>query len=291
MKPEQPVRRRGFGAAVRRAAVFVLVLYAGWCGTLYFAQTALLFPRGMMESAPPEIDRPGDAEQWWVSAEDGSRVEGWFVRGKGRDGTDPGPCVIWLHGNGEYIDDNMQAARMYAEMGVSVLLPEYRGYGRSTGTPSQRAIMEDLERFHGVLLERPEVDARRIVYHGESIGTGFAAALAEKYPPRAMILNSPFLSLAGMAGRSLVPEFFVRSPLRSDEVLRHAVWPVLIFHGTHDRVVPVQQGRALADLTPGATFVELECGHNDLPPDPIRYAGRVRAFLESAGVLSGGNAR
>lgn len=268
-----------------RAAVFVCVLYAAWCATLFFAQGSLIYPRSMIEAPLHESERPTDAEPWWIIAEDGSRVEAWFVRGRGVSDSEPGPCVVWLHGNGELIEHNLRAARMYAEMGISTLLPEYRGYGRSGGTPGQAAILADLDAFRAILVSRPDVDAARVVYHGESLGTGFAAALAARHPPRAMVLNSPFLSMAKMAGRYLAPAFLLRTPLRSDEVLRGATWPVLVFHGRHDHMVPFEQGKALAGLTPGAEFIELDCGHNDLPPDWGRYAAEVRAFLERSGVL------
>lgn len=273
----------------RRTAVLLAALYGCWCAVLFFAQGALIYPRHMVGAAPAESERPADAEAWWITAPDGSRVEAWFVRGDGRSAEAPGACVVWLHGNGELIDHNMQGARMYARMGVSVLLPEYRGYGRSGGTPGQAAILHDLSRFLGMLGERPEVDLSRLVLHGESLGTGFAAELASRRaragaPVRAMVLNSPFLSVRAMAGRYLVPGFLVRTPLRSDVALRGASWPVLVFHGKRDEVVPFEQGRALAALTPGAEFVELDCGHNDLPPSWPAYAARVRDFLERSGV-------
>lgn len=281
------VQRPVWPRILRRVLVFAAVLYAGWCAVLFFAQDAMIYPRHMIGPAPSADQRPADAESVWITAEGGARVEAWFVRGEGRSAESPGACVVWLHGNGEIIDHNMQAARMYARMGVSVLLPEYRGYGRSGGAPGQRAILGDLERFVEFAAQRPEVDAARIVYHGESLGTGFAAELATKRPPRAMILNSPFLSMRAMAGRFLVPGFLVRTPLRSDVVLRGAAWPVLVFHGRHDEVVPFEQGRSLAALTPGAEFVELECGHNDLPPSWGEYAARVRDFLVRSGVVGG----
>lgn len=267
-----------------RAAVFLVVLYATGCGALFVSQNSLIYPRHMIGPAPAESERPPDAEQIWITAQDGSKVEAWFVAGRGRSATSPGPCVIWLHGNGEIIDHNMEPARMYAAMGVSTLLPEYRGYGRSTGSPGQEPIMEDLRAFRELLLKRPDVDPNSIIYHGESLGTGFACALAAEHPPRAMVLNSPFTSMTAMAGKFLVPGFLVSSPLRSDAVLKNATWPVLIFHGTSDEVIPISHGRDLAELTPGAQLIELDCGHNDLPPSWSDYRQSIASFLSAAGV-------
>ncbi|MFM9958491.1 MAG: alpha/beta hydrolase [Phycisphaerales bacterium] len=283
--------KRRVGRIAVRLGVLAVLVYVGFGAVLALSQTSLIFPRHMTGPGLSDAEVPAFVERWWVSPAPsdapGVKVEAWFILGDGRSATSPGPAVVLLHGNGELIDDNLQTAEMYRRMGISVLMPEYRGYGRSGGTPGQRVITGDLLKFHAMLLARSEVDASRLIYHGESLGTGFASVLAGERPPRVVILNSPFKSVASMAARFLVPGFLVRSPLRSDEVLAKDIAPVLIFHGVYDHVVPIEQGRALAKVTPRAVFVELDCGHNDLPPSWPAYRERIAVFLEEYGVTGG----
>lgn len=266
-----------------RLLIMLAAIYALFDGVLACSQTSLIYPRHLIEAPMPDADIPAFVERWWHESSDGSRIEAWFILGEGRTPTSPGPAAILLHGNGELIDHNLATAALYTKMGISVLLPEYRGYGRSTGTPGQEAITEDLIAFHTKLLERPEVDPTRILYHGESLGTGYACVLASTHPPRAIILNSPFRSLAAMANKFLMPGFLVSSPLRSDEVLKKDIAPVLIFHGTHDTIIPIAHARALAKIAPRAELIELDCNHNDLPPDWRTYEQKIAEFLKANG--------
>ena len=211
--------RKRVGRVLLRLGVLLGCVYLVACGTLYTMQDSIIYPRSQIGEAPPDSERPGDVESVWITAKDGSKVQAWFLRGEGRSASSPGPAAVLTHGNGELIDDNLKTARMYQQWGVSVMMPEYRGYGRSGGSPGQAAITDDLRAFHEWLIKRPEVDASRLVYHGESIGTGYACVLADDFPPKALILNSPFMSMTAMAGRYLMPGSLVSSPLRSDQVL------------------------------------------------------------------------
>jgi len=274
-----------------RLLTMLVLIYVGFGAVVGCSQTSIIYPRHMIGAPMPDADIPAFVERWWLDTPDGARVEAWFIPAQGATPERPGPAAIVLHGNAELIDHRVRTAEMYLRMGVSVLLPEYRGYGRSSGTPSQRMITADLLAFYDRLVSRPEVDANRLVYHGVSLGTGYACVLASERPPRALVLNSPFRSVAAMAARFLLPGFLVTSPLRSDLVLATDPAPVLIFHGVYDDIIPVSHGQALAEIAPRAELVELDCGHNDLPPDPVRYAERIRVFLESAGVMTSGDPR
>jgi hypothetical protein len=228
---------------------------------------------------------PAGVTPLWSPAPDGTRVEAWFVPGRGASAERPGPAVMFFHGNGELIDHQLSLAGWYAARGVSVLLPEYRGYGRSEGKPSQAAIVADMLRFHDDLVARPEVDRARVVFHGRSLGGGVASALAAVRPPAALILESTFTSLAALARSHGLPEALCRHPFRTDHVLPELRRPVLIFHGSEDEVIPVDHGRGLHASAPGSTYVELPGRHNDFPRDRHAYERALEAFLREAGVL------
>ena len=129
------------------------LLYIAWCGVLFFLQDGMLFPR---HAAPSPLPSPPFAgtQVIRIDVADGGPMEGWFVPSPTPDASSPGPVVIFCHGNAEIIDGQDWFVENYLRMGCSVFLPEYRGYGRSPGRPSEKAIVEDCVRFYDELIKR-----------------------------------------------------------------------------------------------------------------------------------------
>ncbi|HPD29259.1 MAG TPA: alpha/beta hydrolase [Phycisphaerae bacterium] len=276
---------RGARRAVVRLLVSLTVAYLGWCAVLFFWQDEMLFPR---YSAPSPSSPPPSANVQIVRIDVGEKrhMEGWFFPAASASLSSPAPVVIYCHGNAEIIDQQEWFVENYHRLGCSVFLPEYRGYGRSPGKPSEKAIVEDCVRFHDELLKREDVDPGRIAIHGRSLGGGVAAQIAARRKPAALILESTFTSVASYAQKYCVPKLLVRHPFRTDLVLPELDVPVLVFHGTRDDIVPVKHGRRLAKLARNAVYVEYDCGHNDAPGpgNEADYWGRIEAFLEEAGI-------
>lgn len=246
-------------------------------------QDRLIFPREYANQHVRPV--PPDVEALWLTAADGARVEAWFIPGARVTPTAPGPLLIFFHGNGELIDTNLAIADLYHPWGISVLLVEYRGYGRSGGAPSQSAIVADMQQWHDLVITRPDVDRARIVYHGRSLGGGVAAALSADRPPAALVLESTFTSLAALARSRGLLESLCRHPFRTDRVLPHLDRPVLIFHGADDDLIPPAHARALHALTPNSRYVELPGHHNDFPQDRPAYVAALRTFLRTHHIL------
>lgn len=264
-----------------RGLTLLALIYAGWCGAVYFKQDSLIFPRDM---AGKGVGRPpANVEVLTIPLSgDGAGagvVEAWLMLGDGCSRENPGPAVIFVHGNAELIDDCVGRAQAYASRGFTVLLPEYRGYGRSAGVPSEGAIVADASAFEAMLVARPEVDPARIVYHGQSLGGGVAAQLAARKAPRALILQSTFTSVADMAWSMGVPGVLCTSPFRTDVVLRSLATPVLILHGTGDTIIPPAHARRLADISLHAELILGPGGHNDFPVDAKMYWSAIEQFL------------
>ena len=161
-----------------------------------------------------------------------------------------------------------------------MLLLEYPGYGRSEGRPSQRSITEAILAADAWARQQPRIDASRIIPYGRSLGGSAAAILAAERPAPALILESAFTSARAFARQFGAPGFLVRDPLDTLAAVGRFRGPVLVLHGDHDEIVPLDHGRTLAAASPRATFRPLPCGHNDCP----RPWAEVRRFLDVHGL-------
>ena len=294
-EPAPQVRRRelfGIGSKpaphrkrVRRlllGAVAALLLF--WVLAVLGLQRLILFPSYAVRSTPGAGDDLADLDRLWIDTDEG-RVEGWFLPGRGVSEERPGPIVLFAHGNAELIEQWPDMLQPYRDMGVSLLLPEYRGYGRSAGSPSEKAITDDLERFLTEVLRRPEVDPSRVIFHGRSLGGGAVCALARRRRPAALVLQSTFTSVADVARRWLVPRFMVRDRFDNLATLGGLDVPVLLVHGRRDRLIPVAHAETLRSAAPQARLVLYDADHNDCPPDWTVFWTDVRGFLVDARIL------
>lgn len=282
--------------ALTTIAILAAAAYATYCGFMYRIQEQIIFATefaGRHRGA----GRPPEAEQIWLETTAHSpgdateKTEAWYFTGKGRSASDPGPLVVLFHGNGDIIDNYTRLAQLYASLGCNVLLPEYRGYGRATGKPSQEAIVSDTARLIRDALKRPEVDPGKLVHLGRSLGGGVAVAVAARLrdsggvQPAVLVLDCTFTSVSAMSSKYLVPSFLVKHPFRTDVELPRLKADIIITHGTADRVIPYSHAVALKKLRPDATLVTLECDHLDFPGKSGEYERSLRAFLAAKGII------
>jgi fermentation-respiration switch protein FrsA (DUF1100 family) len=279
--------RRLRRSAARVAGVVGLFFLCYWAAACAMQDT-MVFPGHRFP--PPATGQPKllgagvEPVTHWLEPADGVRVESWLYLPPGATAAQPAPVVLFFHGNGELIDHQFAIIEGYLRLGVGVFLPEWRGYGRSGGAPSQRAIGEDMRAFHAWLVAQPGVDPRRLIYHGRSLGGGVACDLASTHPPAAMVLESSFTSVTALAARMLLPPFLARHPFRNDRVIAQADWPLLIMHGTRDGSIPVSHARlnrAAATRSPKVLYYEFDCDHNELPPsaEQARYWSLVTELV------------
>lgn len=258
-------------------AAWVLALAAGWLGLRWFERFNLYFPLRTIEGTP---DGHGMAYQdLWLEASDGARLHSWLVAGE-----PDGPVVLFCHGNGGNISHRMEKLRILKDLGASVLIFDYRGYGRSSGSPSEEGTYRDAEAASEGLAARPGLASKPIYYFGESLGAAVALELALRRPPAGLILESAFTSVPDM-GRRLYPFLPVDriARFRYDNAPKIARLraPLLVMHSPQDDIVPFAMGRALFDAAPQPkTFFELKGDHNGgfLATGPS-YGGAIKAFL------------
>jgi len=262
----------------------IVIVMIAWACIILWAQRFLIYPKRTTTSGydPP---RPESIQSLWLDTPEGP-VESWLLMGQGVTNHRPGAAVIFAHGNGELIDDWPILMMAYHQAGITSLLVEYRGYGRSSGHPSQQVITQDFVHFYDQLAARGDVDPKRIVFHGRSLGGGVVCALAQKRPPAAIILQSTFISVTRLARRMLVPSFLILDPYDNLTVVEQLSCPTLIIHGQHDKIIPIHHGRQLHKAASNSHLLIYDCGHNDCPPDWDAYWIDVKRFLSTNKIIS-----
>jgi uncharacterized protein len=216
-------------------------------------------------------------------AQDGVRLHGWYVPGRRAE------TLLWFHGNAGNISHRLDNLRLLHEaVGVGVLLFDYRGYGRSEGSPSETGLYDDARGALAYLRGRKDVDATRLVYFGRSLGGAVALDLALEHPPYRLILESPFASIRAMARAIFPAPLALLAPAGFDNLSKigRVRSPLLIIHGNHDDVVPYEQGRQLFAAAPEPkSFYEIRnAGHNDTYlVGGTEYFDRIREFVEREG--------
>ncbi len=224
---------------------------------------ALLFlPSRAIEQTPADAGLA--YRDVWLQTDDGERLHGWWVQ---RRAAALGH-VLLCHGNAGNVGDRVLHAAVLTAAGFDVLLFDYRGYGHSSGTPSEQGTYRDARAALSCLLGQPDVDCARVLYLGESLGGAVALELALAHPPAGLVLLSAFTSVRemgrlhyGMIPTALVPDAYPSLRLIAD--LRA---PLLVLHGEDDMIVPVEQGRALFDAAPDPKRLRIlpGVGHNDI---------------------------
>jgi hypothetical protein len=258
------------------ALLTIVALVAAYWALLYVGQRSLLFPAPPLAGAPA---RPDDAQPMWLDTSAG-KVELWWLPPIG-PWPAPHPALLFTHGNGELIDYWPSAFDEPRSWGLGVILLEYPGYGRSGGRPSEGTIREAILSADGWARQQGDIDPRRVIPYGRSLGGSAAALLAAERPVPALILESAFTSARAFARQFGAPGSLVRDPLDTLAAVRRFEGPILVLHGDRDEIVPTDHGRTLAAASPRATLHLLPCGHNDCP----RPWAEIRAFLLAQGLL------
>lgn len=222
----------------------------------------VFFPEKDLELQPHDLGL--DAEDAYVDTPDGVRLHGWFFPPPDAEA----PVLLFCHGNAGNISHRLDNVQHLVRHGFGVFLFDYRGYGRSTGKPSEQGIYQDGWSAYSYLVNERKIPADRIVSFGRSLGGTVALEVALRHPVRCLILESTFTHTRGMA-RHMGP-FALLSPVLPAHFnnlakIPRLEGPKLLIHGTADDLVPFSMGQALFEAArEPKTFLPLEgAGHND----------------------------
>ena len=175
--------------------------------------------------------------------------------------------MLYLKGNSKSIKGWGKFAVDFTRHGYNVLMVDYRGFGKSTGRRSQKAIKRDLQLVYNKIKEMTTED--RVILYGRSLGSGFAAKLASMNDPKLLILDAPYYSLTKVTARyaPFMPlSLLLKYPLPTYKWLRYVRCPIHIIHGTNDKLIPYKTSVKLSKVNAGLTKLHtvIGGGHKNL---------------------------
>ena len=277
-----PRRRFSPKRVLRRWAVLLPLLYLVLLLTAASCERRLLYPC-TLRPTPDAMAYTRDTRRLWVEHGQG-RTPADFTPGVGRSAESPGPLVVFLHGNGELIEDwAVTAGRPgglagYLDRGASVLAVEYRGAGSATGKATKDNITADAIALRDLGAAQPEVDPERVVLHGRSMGGGIVAAVALERPPAGIVLESTYTKVTDLTKRMLIPTFLNKDRWDIISALERYPGPVFVTHSREDGAIPFSMAERNAAAAAGpSVLVEVDHPHHELWPDELY--GRALEFV------------
>ena len=258
--------------------VIILVIVLGIPVAAWFAQEKLIFfPQPIAATA----HLPARSVPLEVVAADGTRLRGWSVKGA----VAPAPAVIYFGGNAEEVSWTLSDVRWPREW--SIIGVNYRGYGASEGAPGQTALESDALGIHDAVVRRDDVDVRRIVMFGRSLGTAIAVHVAAMRPDAVAgaVLASPYDSMTAI-GKLHYPwlpvSLLLRHPFDALDDAKRNRMPLLAIVGESDSIIPPERSRVLYDTWVGPkTWLAIPgADHNDLG-EREEFWQSVATFLAS----------
>ncbi|UWR02150.1 alpha/beta hydrolase [Ruegeria conchae] len=236
------------------------IIYAGIVGYMFLNQQSLLYkPDG--ELPDPSSVGLADVEMQSVPMTDGTVLTVWSAPAAVQDA----PTVLFFHGQSGNLGDRADRLREILNSGYGLLAPSYRGFPGSEGEPSELALISD-----GVqLFDRLTGKGEAVVLHGQSLGTGIAAAVAAERPEaELLVLEAPFTATVDVAAERypfLPISVLMKDQFATRDLIQQITVPTLIFHGTEDETIPLHHGQALAEMSDIAQLYVIPDGtHNDL---------------------------
>lgn len=233
---------------------------------LYFYQPKLVFyPHAIIQTTPSTISL--DYEDVSLVTADGEVINGWWI-----PAVEARATLLFLHGNAGNISHRLESIAIFNQLGLSVFIIDYRGYGKSSGRPSEQGTYLDAEAAWEYLLNEKGLKSDEIIVFGRSLGGAVATWLADRHTPAGLIIESSFTSIADI-GKYYYPylptSLLARIKYASIERIAHNKSPLLVIHSIDDEIIPYQHGKALfaqaATESPQVNkmFMDIRGGHNE----------------------------
>lgn len=227
--------------------IILLIAYIVVSVVLYYLQDYMLFkPEKLSKDFQFNYDNQ-EFKEYNLETRDGAIINGirFFPKGESNG------VVLYLKGNSKSIKGWGKFAVDFTRHGYNVLMVDYRGFGKSTGRRTQKALKRDLQEVYNKIKEMTTED--RVILYGRSLGSGFAAKLASMNNPKMLILDAPYYSLTKVTARyaPFMPlSILIKYPLPTYKWLKYVNCPIHIIHGTHDKLIPYKSSVKLSQVNP-----------------------------------------
>lgn len=273
-------RRHHLRYRVMRLVIIAILTYVGVCVLVSLFQRRLVyFPSRSYDGTPRDVGL--EYEELTLTTSDGVSIGAWYVPSPKAKGS-----AIFCHGNAGNISHRLEWINLLHDLGLNVLIFDYRGFGRSEGRPSEKGTYEDAETAWRHLVDTRGESPDRIILFGRSLGGGVAIELARRHPPAALVVESTFTNLVdvGQLHFRFIPVRFLLI-YRYDSIAKvpHIKCPKLFFHGSTDGLIPISLGRKLFEAAAEPKqFIETPGGHNEAgftySPE---YTAQLAAFIDN----------
>ena len=243
-------------------AAAIIVLAVGLRRTI--ENRIIFIPPRYPVGFPSQPDAAFPVEDVWLTTADGVRLHGFYHSNPASR-----QALLWFHGNAENVGYGLPHLKVLAQIGVSILELDYRGYGRSEGSPTEGGVYHDADAAFDYLLNQRHFRAQEVVIYGVSLGGAVGIDLASRRPCGGVIVQSSFTNAGAMARRMFgIPlvEYIPVSRFDSRRKLRDIHAPILITHGRYDEIVPYEMGQQLFEAAnqPKRFYTVEGAGHNDM---------------------------
>jgi len=244
---------------------------------MVFANHKVKIPQGVIEQFPEMEIIPIQTDY--------GKTESWLLPPLEKNDDNPSPLIIIAHGNGTIIDYWPKRLDGIRDLGFSVLLVEYPGYGRSNGKPSEEAIEQALVRAYDSVVTRDEIDSDKVIMLGRSLGGGAICSLARQRKSAGLILLSTFYGVKPFARKYLLPKIVMGPTFDNLNVVDNYDNPILILHGKNDTVIPLLHATRLHSTARHSELIIYDCNHFNCPPDWDNFWMDITPFLLKCEVI------
>jgi fermentation-respiration switch protein FrsA (DUF1100 family) len=240
---------------------FAALVFVVFLGIRWYEDRAVYYPTREIVRTPRDAGLA--FEDVAIRTEDGEDVHGWWLP----SGTDDAPVILFLHGNGGNVSHRLEKLEVFRSIGADTLIIDYRGYGKSSGMPSEQGVYLDAIAAYRWLTVRRGVAPNRIVAYGESLGSAVAVHLASEAQLGGVVVESGFTSITDIAQKMfpvLPVRWILKHKFNSIDKIHRVNAPLLILHSRQDEMFEMSHPeQLLAAAQSPKRLVELQGGHND----------------------------
>jgi fermentation-respiration switch protein FrsA (DUF1100 family) len=240
---------------------FLLVLFFLLFGLVRFLEsTSVFYPGKVVNLTPAQVGLP--FEDLYLTTSDGVKINAWLVKQ-----SHPASTVIFAHGNAGTMGERVIKMRFWYDLGLNVMMFDYRGYGHSEGNPSEKGVYLDALAVYDYLQTRKDIAHERIIGYGASLGGVVMIHLASQRRLAAVVVESSITSAKDMAKRlyPFLPSFFMGIKFDSLSKIDKITCPKLFLHSREDHIVPFSMGQKLFEkASEPKKFIVINGGHNDM---------------------------